>query len=175
MNVLEAPSLFARVEAGLFRSTYPVETNHAFLRGLSLKTVMCLAPRIIDESLRSFCTAEGIELHAFDVGECSEPFQDLDCDSVLQAVSVAAKSEHRPLLIMCDTGKISTGCVVAVLRLSQNWSLTAALDEFSRFTGTSGPLICYQFIEMQMGAARALANERGSAISSSSSASDRNG
>ena len=161
-SVLETPPLFAPVEAGLYRSAHPVEANHAFLRSLSLKSILCLAPDIVDEGLRLFCRTEGIELHAFDVGESEEPFQDLDGDSVIQAATVAALPEHRPLLIVCDTGKIRTGCVVAFLRLSQRWSLTAVLDEFSRFTGQAGPLMCYQFIEMQMAAASALADSRSS-------------
>ena len=155
---LETPSLFARVDKGLFRSTYPIATNHDFLRSLSLKSILCLSPDIVDESLQRFCKSEGVRLHAFDVGESSEPFEDFDCDVVIQAATVAALPEHRPLLVVCDTGKIRTGCVVAVLRLSQRWSLTAVLDEFSRFTGTAGPLSCYQFIEMSMDAATALGN-----------------
>ena len=100
-------------------------------------------------ALKTFCASEGIALHCSDVGENREPFMEMRPDAVERAVQVAVDKANHPILIMCVSGKNRTGVVVGCMRKVHHcWSLTASIDELSRFLGPSKTnLLDLQFIE----------------------------
>lgn len=90
-----------------------------------------------------------------------------------QALGILSDPKNHPILVHCANGKASvarprlrvslwlahatacddaqrrSGCIVACLRkLVHEWSLTATLDEYSRFVGPGRPYtLDWQFIE----------------------------
>lgn len=46
---------------------------------------------------------------------------------------VVSRPENYPLLIHCNHGKHRTGCVVGVLRLTNQWTLKRIIDEYTSF------------------------------------------
>jgi tyrosine-protein phosphatase SIW14 len=50
-------------------------------------------------------------------------------------------TRNYPILIHCNKGKHRIGCLAACIRKMENWSLSATLDEYRRFSGTSGTKI----------------------------------
>jgi protein tyrosine/serine phosphatase len=54
--------------ASIYRSAYPADITHPFLRTLNLRTMICLNPSDVRESLQKFVLAEGITLVMADIG-----------------------------------------------------------------------------------------------------------
>jgi protein tyrosine/serine phosphatase len=113
---------------------------------------LCLSPKLLEgegAALVAFCAADCVALHRLDVGENREPFMEMRSSEVGLAVAVAADKANYPLLVVCVSGKNRTGVVVGCLRkVHHRWSLTAVIDELSRFLGPSKTnLLDLQFIE----------------------------
>jgi hypothetical protein len=70
MSRVIPPFNFAMVEAGVYRSAYPIDMNYLHVKSLNLKSILCLRPKIIESSsLPKLCSEEGIVLFEADVGD----------------------------------------------------------------------------------------------------------
>lgn len=57
------------------------------------------------------------------------------------AMRFIADAANYPIVLMCPTGSVETSLVCAAVRRMQQWSVSAALEEASRFSsGISGPI-----------------------------------
>ncbi len=87
---LFTPLTFAKVESGVYRSGYPVPKNYPFLKGLKLKTMICVsALGEVREDLKKFAKSDGIDLLEIDVKFNQEPFLAMDVNAVQQAINIA--------------------------------------------------------------------------------------
>jgi tyrosine-protein phosphatase SIW14 len=148
------PINYSAVEPGcIYRSGFPTPFNFPFLRRLSLRSILCLSPKLLEKGadgfpLVEFCAEEGIALRGAEVGDNQEPFIEMDAGQIAAAVAFLINPANQPVLVCCLAGGSRTGCTVACVRRRQQWALTATLDEFSRFLGHGkSNLLDFQFIE----------------------------
>ncbi|KAG5178348.1 tyrosine phosphatase family-domain-containing protein [Tribonema minus] len=147
-GMLIPPLNWAMVSPGVYRSGYPIACNFNFLKGLRLRTVLCLCPESCRRGSLEWAKSSGAALHLVSVSDNKEPFVWMDEQAVAQALDLIADPKSRPILVHCLTGKSRTGCVVGCLRRLQGWSLAAIFDEYLRFSAGSGSLLDMQFIEL---------------------------
>lgn len=71
------PLNFSMVVPGVYRSGYPKEMNHPFLKLLRLKTLIYLCPEDCNEANIDFCQANNITIMQFGIQGNKEPFTDI--------------------------------------------------------------------------------------------------
>eukprot|EP00171_Calliarthron_tuberculosum_P012954 IDg12954t1 len=142
------PLNFAMVMPGIYRSGYPSEVNHSFLRTLKLRTMIYLCPEDCNEKNMAFCRANGISVMQFGIQGNKEPFVDVPEPIIRDALSVLLDVRRHPVLIHCNKGKHRTGCLVGCLRKTQRWSLTSIFDEYRRFAANKVRVLDQQFVEL---------------------------
>lgn len=139
---------FAMVMPGIYRSGYPSEMNHEFLRTLRLRTLVYLCPEDCSADNMRFYHAEGIDVVHLGIQGNKEPFVDIPPAVVSDALAVLLDVRRHPVLVHCNKGKHRTGCVVGSLRKVQRWSLTSIFDEYRRFASNKARVLDQQFIEL---------------------------
>ena len=131
----------------IYRSAYPANRTLPFVKTLGLKTMVCLTPSDIKQSLRDFARENGISLMEMDVGCNKEPFQAMNDKVVSEAVSLLVDPSQHPLLVFCTNGKVRTGCVVGCYRRLQGWALVSVIHEFEQYTDKEGGVSDLVFLE----------------------------
>merc|ERR1712166_237444 len=127
------PLNFAMVCPGIYRGGYPNPKHFGFLSSLKIRTIVDLYPeKPYSPELLQFVKAHNIEYKQFSIGENREPFTCFNPDA-FEAAMRATLDGEKPVLIHCDKGMLRTGCLVACLRKTHQWSMTAIFDEYRRF------------------------------------------
>ncbi|KAI5962342.1 SIW14 [Candida pseudojiufengensis] len=145
---LTPPENFALVIGSIYRSSFPQPNNFSFLRGLGLKSVLCLIPEDYPELQQQWLQNENIKLFQLGMSGNKEPFVKISSDLITQAIKIVLNPENQPILIHCNRGKHRTGCLVGVLRRLQNWSKTIIFDEYRKFAAPKERSMDQQFIEL---------------------------
>lgn len=145
---LTPPENFAPIINKIYRSSFPQPSNFAFLKGLKLKSVLCLIPEEYPELQLEFLKHENIKLFQLGMSGNKEPFVKISSDLITDAMKIVLNPENHPILIHCNRGKHRTGCLVGVLRRLQKWSLTIIFDEYRKFAAPKERPMDQQFIEL---------------------------
>eukprot|EP00953_Heterococcus_sp_UTEX-ZZ885_P039148 20085-Heterococcus_DN1.PRE.3 len=106
---LYPPDNFAMVDAGVYRSSFPMKKHFPFLRRLRLKTVLTLVMESYPPANEEFHQAEGIRLIQVGVDGNKEPFKYIPHEDIVLAVN-AIRGETTLLMLACTTcsGKLSS-------------------------------------------------------------------
>lgn len=144
---LVPPLNFAMVSKGVYRSGYPNKKNFPFLKRLGLRSIVSLSAELYRPDNIAFAEANGIALHSFPI-QNHEPFNVVKTEVLISVLRIVTNTENLPVLVHCNKGNHSTGCIVGCLRKIQRWSLTAILDEYRRFTALNVRLLDQQVIEL---------------------------
>lgn len=75
------------------------------------------------------------------------PFKELQFNQVCVILQAALDPANQPVLIHCNKGKHRTGSIVGCIRRIQNWSLSAAVNEYIMFAAPKTRLEDQRFIE----------------------------
>ncbi|CAM9767437.1 unnamed protein product, partial [Choristocarpus tenellus] len=137
-----------QVSDGIYRSGFPIACNFVFVRGLHLRSILCLCPDSVPQGSFEWAKNEGINMMLFDLGVNREPFASMSTKSMRVVMDFIADARNRPILVHCLDGKTQTGCAVGCLRRRQGWSLGAIFDEYMRFAGPRAKALDMQFIEL---------------------------
>eukprot|EP01134_Creolimax_fragrantissima_P007756 CFRG7756T1 len=145
-NLLVPPLNFSMVASGVYRSGYPGEKNHSFLRSLGLRSIVCLSP---EENINAdFIAAEGIKFFHFPIVGNKEPFTRISEEVVTDVLNLLLDRSNHPILIHCNKGKHRVGCMIGCLRKIQRLSMIFIFDEYQRFSGGKVRMLDQQFIEL---------------------------
>ena len=147
-SVLYPPDNFSMVASGVYRSGFPEKKNFPFLTQLGLKTIIFMCPEAYPKANLDHLTTMGGTLHQCGVAGNKEPFVDIPADRITEALKVVCDPSRRPLLIHCNKGKHRTGCLVGCLRKLQGWTMSAAFEEYRRFSEPKDRFMDQQFIEL---------------------------
>ena len=146
--LLIPPDNFSQVSRGIYRSGFPTKKSFPFLRTLRLRSVVYLCPEEYPSSHLGFLSSCHTLLHQYPLQGNKEPFIDIPPELMTAALQHLLSPASLPLLIHCNKGKHRTGCLVAVFRRVQGWSLCAAFDEYRRFSAPKERLMDLQFVEL---------------------------
>jgi tyrosine-protein phosphatase SIW14 len=127
----QPPINFSMVSEGLYRSGYPQTQDYPFIQTLKLKTIVTLVSKELPEGYQEFMQANRIAHKIFDMAGTKK--EDIPVHMMRSIHAVVSNSENYPLLIHCNHGKHRTGCVVGVLRKSNQWDLKRIINEYSAF------------------------------------------
>lgn len=127
---LIVPENFARVEPGVYRSSFPRSKNIPFLKTLGLKSVISLVPEEYPVKMVDFYNQMGITLRPHGLEGNKWPFKGIDGFDLQKTMEDVMSQDCRPLLIHCNKGKHRTGTVVGCLRKIRGWSLTSIFQEY---------------------------------------------
>ncbi|KAI1825436.1 tyrosine phosphatase family-domain-containing protein [Xylaria intraflava] len=125
------PINFAMVSEGLYRSGYPQARDYPFMESLKLKTIVTLVNKELPDGFRQFLEENQITHKIFDMAGTKK--EAISIELMRSIYAVVSQRENYPLLIHCNHGKHRTGCVVGVLRLSNQWDMKRTLDEYTAF------------------------------------------
>lgn len=129
------PTNFGAVVNGqLFRSAYPQPHNVSFMKGMKLKTIVCLVDTENSQECADFIDQDGIRRVRLDIAANKGGKVKADIESIYDALLIVMDVANYPLLIHCNQGKHRTGCVIACLRKMQGWSDHAAVDEYRTYS-----------------------------------------
>ncbi|KUI73855.1 Tyrosine-protein phosphatase SIW14 [Cytospora mali] len=130
-TIPDQPTNFGIVVPGVYRSSFPQESDYAFIQKLKLKTIITLVDKEFPETFHPFMQANGIQhRHITMQGTKKEAIPVSTMASILQVVH---DKRNHPVLIHCNQGRHRTGCVVALVRKMQNWHMDRILDEYKAF------------------------------------------
>ncbi|KAI0804990.1 tyrosine phosphatase family-domain-containing protein [Xylaria sp. FL0064] len=129
--IYQPPVNFATVAEGLYRSGYPETADYPFIQGLKLKTIVTLVNKELPDGYQEFIQENQITHRIFDMAGTKK--EDIPIEMMRSIYAVVSDRKNYPLLIHCNHGKHRTGCVVGVLRKSNQWSLKRILDEYTTF------------------------------------------
>lgn len=126
------PLNFGVIVPGFYRSSYPRQHDHEFLKSLKLKTVVTLAKKEeLQDELHAFVTDNGIRHVTFDMKGTKK--EAIPIDTMASILQLTLDKRNYPLLIHCNHGKHRTGCVVAAARRVAGWDVDPAVDEYRAF------------------------------------------
>lgn len=97
--------------------------------------------------LKEFYAANGINLLCHGLDGNKWPFKELQFEQVCAILQAALNPANQPVLIHCNKGKHRTGSVVGCIRKTQQWSLTAVVNEYCMFAAPKTRLEDQRFIE----------------------------
>lgn len=123
---------FGVVEEELYRGGYPKESNHAFLKRLSLRTIVSLTPDPPSQSLLEFSKSQGINSVHIRVDKPKESIP-LSFPKVAQILLQLIDAGHQPLYLHCLDGSVVCSMVVMCLRKLQLWTPASYVAEAMRF------------------------------------------
>ena len=83
----------------------------------------------------NFFEKERVKVNVID--DANDSIFPIDEEVVAATLSIIAKRDNLPCLILCETGKNLTGLVVACLRKLQKWSYVSIFEEYRRYAGLS--------------------------------------
>ncbi|KAK6347670.1 hypothetical protein TWF718_005509 [Orbilia javanica] len=144
----DVPKNFSMVWPGVYRSSFPAESNFSYLKMLKLKTVLTLIPEKYPQTNVEFMQQNGIQHIQIGIRANKEPFVEVPLDKITKAVSVILDKRNHPILIHCNKGKHRTGCIVGCLRKIQKWTLCNVFDEYRRFSHPKERVLDEQVIEL---------------------------
>lgn len=144
----EPPLAFAHVCPGVFRSGFPSRHNIEFLKGLGLKTLVRLSEDAYPSEVLAWIESAGIQRIDCATTTSREPFVTMDSATLLRALDVVADTRNHPVLVHCLLGQRQTGVLVGCLRKMQRWSMSAAFEEYRRYSGPACSLLDLQTIEL---------------------------
>ncbi len=116
-----------RVAPGVFRGAQPQPDGYATLKGMGIRTVINLRSRHGEARAVEAAGMRSIELPM-------NTFEDVDVETVRQAVALMADPANQPVFVHCAHGQDRTGVVVAVYRMDvDGWSEAVAEEEMQAF------------------------------------------
>ncbi|KAJ8129694.1 hypothetical protein O1611_g3935 [Lasiodiplodia mahajangana] len=127
----QPPINFSMVSEGLYRSGYPQTEDYPFIQGLKLKTIVTLVNKELPDGYQEFMQANRITHKIFDMAGTKK--EDIPVSMMRSIYAVVSQPNNYPLLIHCNHGKHRTGCVVGILRKSNQWDLKSIINEYSTF------------------------------------------
>nr|XP_043630777.1 tyrosine-protein phosphatase DSP1-like [Erigeron canadensis] len=145
---LYPPVNFAKVDYGIYRSSFPDSANFPFLKALGLRSIVYLCPEAYPEHNLEFLKSNRIQLFHFGIEGTKEPYVDIPEDTIREALKVVLDVRNHPLLIHCKRGKHRTGCLVGCLRKMQRWSLLTIFDEYHKFAAAKARVSDQRFMEL---------------------------
>ncbi|KAI5860452.1 tyrosine phosphatase family-domain-containing protein [Durotheca rogersii] len=126
------PVNFANVLPGLYRSGYPQASDYPFLANLHLKTIVTLVGRdSLPNGFSQFMADNHINHKVFDMAGTKKA--DIPLNTMQAILSVISNRQNYPLLVHCNHGRHRTGCVIGVLRKTQDWDLPSIIQEYTKF------------------------------------------
>ncbi|KDN44519.1 hypothetical protein K437DRAFT_257039 [Tilletiaria anomala UBC 951] len=142
------PDNFAMVNSFVYRSSFPKKKHFPFLRTLGLRSILTLILEEYPEQNNKFLDENGITFFQYGIPGNKEPFVHIPHDKITAALCTILDRRNHPMLIHCNKGKHRTGCLVGCLRKLQTWSLTAAFDEYRRFSFPKSRSMDQEFMEL---------------------------
>ncbi|CAM9872749.1 unnamed protein product [Ascophyllum nodosum] len=142
------PDNFSMVDAGIYRSSFPMKKHFPFLRKLGLRTILTLVVEELPPANLDFVQAHGIRLVQIGVEGNKEPFKYIPLEEVRFAVREMADSKNHPMLVHCNKGKHRTGCLIGCFRKWQGWGLSSIFEEYARFASPKARLVDQRYIEL---------------------------
>ena len=133
LSALVTPLGFAKVEEGVYRSSYPTEACIRFIETLGLKTLIALQPEDIRSDLREYCGKSGINIVEADIGLNQEPFLVMSEEVVNTLLDVLMDTRNHPTMILCNNGRLRTSCLVGCLRRAKNWYISYFITLLLKF------------------------------------------
>ncbi|KAI0868365.1 tyrosine phosphatase family-domain-containing protein [Hypoxylon argillaceum] len=127
----QPPINFSMVSEGLYRSGYPETQDYPFIQSLKLRTIVTLVSKELPDGYQEFIQANRITHKIFDMAGTKK--EDIPVSMMRSIHAAVSNPENYPLLVHCNHGKHRTGCVVGVLRKSNQWDLKRIIDEYSAF------------------------------------------
>ena len=137
---------FAEVEPGIYRSSFPLDSNIDHLRSLGLKAILSLVPHSYQGERLALVEQSGIRHVHVPIPALKVPEDRIARDSIVEAMRVLLDPGMRPVLVHCNKGKHRTGTIVALLRRLNHWSLAAALTEYRQYAGSKSRALDERFI-----------------------------
>lgn len=125
------PVNFGMIAPGVYRSGYPQQEDHAFMKDLQLKTVVTLVEKEPPEGFKSFLQDNGIQHHMIAMKGTKK--EAIAMETMQSILNVVLDPKNHPLLIHCNHGKHRTGCVAGVVRKVTGWETDAIIDEYRKF------------------------------------------
>ena len=137
---------FAEVEPGIYRSSFPLDSNIDHLRSLGLKTILSLVPHSYHGERAALVEQSGIRHICVPISALKVPEDFIARESIVDAMRVLLDPGMRPVLVHCNKGKHRTGTIIALLRRLNHWSLAAALAEYRHYAGSKSRALDERFI-----------------------------
>ena len=137
---------FAEVEPGIYRSSFPVDSNIDHLRSLGLKTILSLVPHSYQGERAALVEQSGIRHVYVPIPALKVPEDCITRESIVDAMRVLLDPGMRPVLVHCNKGKHRTGTIIGLLRRLNNWSPAAALTEYRQYAGSKSRALDERFI-----------------------------
>ncbi|CAN0565442.1 unnamed protein product, partial [Ectocarpus sp. 12 AP-2014] len=134
------PDNFSMVDAGIYRSSFPMKKHFPFLRKLGLRTILTLVIEELPPANLDFVQAHGIRLVQIGVEGNKEPFKYIPLEEVRFAVREMSGNNH-PMLVHCNKGKHRTGCFIGCFRRTQGWAVSSIFEEYSHFASPKARLV----------------------------------
>ncbi|KAI1389235.1 tyrosine phosphatase family-domain-containing protein [Hypoxylon trugodes] len=125
------PINFATVLPGLYRSGYPQTSDYPFMQTLDLKTIVTLVGKELPDGFQQFIDENGIKHQIFDMAGTKKA--EIPIETMQSIISIISNRKNYPLLIHCNHGKHRTGCVVGVLRKTNEWDTTSIIREYTKY------------------------------------------
>lgn len=75
-----------KVADGVFRSGYPIACNFPFLKGLRLRSILCLCPEDLLPGSLEWANEAGVRIEKCNLGENSHPFVSMTLATMRKAV-----------------------------------------------------------------------------------------
>ncbi|KAI1480820.1 tyrosine phosphatase family-domain-containing protein [Daldinia eschscholtzii] len=126
-----SPVNFAVVLPGLYRSGYPKAADYPFIRTLKLKTIVTLVGKDLPDGYQQFVEANHIKHEIFDMAGTKKA--EIPIKTMRSILSIVSDRKNYPLLIHCNQGKHRTGCVVGILRKTNEWDTASIIREYTKF------------------------------------------
>ncbi|KAI6350247.1 hypothetical protein MCOR25_010565 [Pyricularia grisea] len=125
------PVNFGMIVPGVYRSGYPQQEHHAFMKDLKLKTVVTLVEKEPPEGFKPFLTSNNIKHHIIAMKGTKK--ETISLETMQGILNVVLNPKNHPLLVHCNHGKHRTGCVAGVVRKVTGWETDAIIDEYRKF------------------------------------------
>lgn len=125
------PVNFATVSPGLYRSGYPQVPDYPFMMTLNLKTIVTLVGKDLPHGFQQFIDSNRIKHEIFDMVGTKKA--EIPIKTMQSIIAIISNRKNYPLLIHCNQGKHRTGCVVGVLRKTNEWDTTSIIREYTKY------------------------------------------
>ncbi|KAF2004806.1 protein-tyrosine phosphatase, partial [Amniculicola lignicola CBS 123094] len=147
LRKLLPPANFGAVANGsVYRSSYPMEENYAFLKSLKLKTIITLVPEECAPHYVKFMSESGInhvQVHIpANKGEVR-----IQISEMQKALKVVTDQSNWPILIHCNKGKHRTGCVVGCFRRLLGEGFNPIFEEYHTYADPKARIWDEAFME----------------------------
>ncbi|CAM9593416.1 unnamed protein product [Scytosiphon promiscuus] len=142
------PDNFSMVDAGIYRSSFPMKKHFPFLRKLGLRTILTLVIEELPPANLDFVQAHGIRLVQIGVEGNKEPFKYIPLEEVQFAVQEMSDPSNHPMLVHCNKGKHRTGCLIGCFRRTQGWAVSSIFEEYTHFASPKDRLVDQRYIEL---------------------------